>query len=248
MRISARGTIGAAVAALVAAGLLTAPAGRAMVGGTLDRRAHPYVGALFYPGSPVPTCSGALVSSTRYGAVFLTAAHCVPSGVPGVSGGVRDGARVRVSFGSVATLATSIPGTFHPDPAYDASAADPHDLAIVVLDRLPDVAPIRVADVGTADRLPAGSPVTTVGYGITRWMLRDQATEVVTHADPVWLYLVKGSGNSCEFDSGGPDLVPSPRGPAVVSLTDEGNCKDAQDYRVDTVQAHRFIDGAGAAG
>lgn len=219
-----------------------------MVGGTLDRRVHPYVGALFYPGSPVPTCSGVLVSSRRYGAVFLTAAHCVPSGVPGLSSGVQDGARVRVSFGTVATLATSVAGTFHPDPAYDAAAADPHDVAIVVLDQLPDQAPIRVADVGTADRLPAGSAVTTVGYGITRWMLRDQAAEIITGADPVWLYLVRGSGNSCEFDSGGPDLVPSPRGPVVVALTDEGSCKNAQDYRVDTVRAHRLIDGEGGAG
>jgi hypothetical protein len=79
-------------------------------------------------------------------------------------------------------------------------------------------------------------------------MLRDQAAEIVTGADPVWLYLVRGSGNSCEFDSGGPDLVPSPRGPVVVALTDEGSCKNAQDYRVDTVRAHRLIDGEGGAG
>ena len=70
----------------------------------------------------VEDCTGTLIAPN----VFLTAAHC------------DDGrSRVAVTFDSSYTVkgGTEYWGTFHADPAYDQAQSDPHDIAVVVLDK-----------------------------------------------------------------------------------------------------------------
>src|SRR5206468_4139688 len=79
----------------------------AVVGGSPDNGAHPYVAAVF---TPHELCSGSFVSST----VVVTAAHCFPNG-----------STVEVTFGSVAhpadvftTSAATYSGTVTNDPGF----------------------------------------------------------------------------------------------------------------------------------
>jgi hypothetical protein len=121
-------------------------------------------------------------------------------------------------------------------PGYDP-ASGRNDVALVAFAFPP---PIRPAQLGTAVP-PAGTAVTTVGYGEPSRGVRTYATEIVVSSDPIWLYLKPGSGNSCDFDSGGPDLLGAVAGPTVVALTDRGTCDSDQDYLVTGQAVHDFV-------
>jgi hypothetical protein len=221
------------------AGVLGAAPSSAITGGNLDGTTHPYVGALFYPGTGLPICSGVLVPSARRGVVFLTVAHCLA--------GITNKRSVMVSFKPVAGPAGRLAGTYVPDPAYNPKAADPHDLAVVVFAHKPAIRPAALAPLGAAaTRLPR--PFTTVGYGIAPGGVRKKAIEIGTRVGGAWLYLRPGTGNSCYADSGGPDLLGTPSRPLVAALTDEGPCFGRgsfdKDFRVDTVEAHWFVNHA----
>jgi len=199
-----------------------------VVGGTADGDSHDYVGALLGP-LGVPYCSGVLVASPR-GAVLLTTAHCL--------GPAGEGERVTVGFGPTAERGPKVTGTFHVMAGYDP-ASGRNDVALV---SFPFPPPIRPAQLGTAVP-PAGTAVTTVGYGEPSRGVRTYATEVVVGSDPTWLYLEPGSGNSCDFDSGGPDLLGAVAGPTVVALTDRGTCDSDEDYLVTGQAVHDFVNG-----
>ena len=205
------------------------PAAVAVVGGQPDGDAHPYVGMILGPGSAVPSCSGVLV-----GAVFLTAAHCL------FHGGRRTGTGVRVAFGSSLATATTVGGVFYVDPLYDPSVSQAHDLAAVVLDADPGVPPALLGPVGVTSGYHG--LLMTVGAGAphvgTRWV----ATERVVSRHAGWLGLVPGDGNSCNGDSGGPDLMPGTD--VVVALTDRGSCSEDEDQRVDTLAAQTLVSAA----
>ena len=87
---------------------------------------HPEVGALLaqhaFSDETWEECTGTLISPT----VFLTAEHCDE----GVS-------RVAVTFDSMYDSKTGKTywGTWHGDPAYNQAQSDPHDIAVVVLDK-----------------------------------------------------------------------------------------------------------------
>lgn len=87
---------------------------------------HPEVGALLaqqaFSDGTWAECSGTSIAPR----VFLTAAHCDE----GVS-------RVAVTFDSTYSYPTGATywGTWHADPAYNQAQSDPHDLAVVVLDK-----------------------------------------------------------------------------------------------------------------
>jgi len=76
--------------------------------------------------------------------------------------------------------------------------------------------------------------------GVRRW-----ATEVVTGSRSSWLYRKTGSGNSCNIDSGGPDLVQpdadDATAPEVLALTGQGSCSWDQDYRVTSATVRLFV-------
>ena len=144
-------------AAAAAAALCVVGVASAITNGGPDGNGHPYVGALLAPHAfsdgTWEECSGTLISPT----VFLTAAHC-DLGL----------GRVAVTFDSqyVAGTGTTYWGTWHADPLYDQKQSDPHDVAVVVLDKaVKGITPARLPKAGQLDSLKLGDPIVSVGYG-----------------------------------------------------------------------------------
>ena len=220
---------GAAVVVALLLGLGGVRPADGVVGGLRDGEQHAYVGVLLGP-LGMPICSGVLVASPR-GAVLLTTAHCL--------GPAGEGRPVTVRFGPTVMSGSSATGTFHVMAGYDPTTGL-NDVAIVAFASPP---PIRPAQLGGAVP-PAGTAVTTVGYGAPTVGVRTYATEIVVRSDPTWLYLKPGSGNSCDVDSGGPDLIGPGPDPTVVALTDQGTCASDQDYLVTGQAVRDFVNGA----
>ena len=155
-RGNSMGRLSAACAAIVAMFVFTAAAS-AIVYGEPDGGGHPNVGALLapqaYSDGTWAGCTGTLISPT----VFLTAEHC-DFGVD----------RIAVTFAS-----TYVPGkskvywgTWHGDPLYSNAQGDPHDVAVVVLDKaVTGITPARLPAAGSLSNLPSNQGFTSVGYG-----------------------------------------------------------------------------------
>ena len=131
------------VAAALGAMLALAGAALAITYGAPDGNRHPNVGALLaptaYSDGTWATCTGTLIAPT----IFLTAAHCDQ----GVS-------RVAVTFDSsyVASTGKTYWGTWRADPAFTKAQSDPHDLAVVVLDKaVKGIAPAQLPAAGSLD-------------------------------------------------------------------------------------------------
>ena len=226
----------AAVMALAAAGasMHMSPAS-AVTGGSSDGNAHPYAVGIIQPGHSSIGCSGVLDHAGASPPEVLTAAHCLYTG--SISG------RATVVFtGSAPSARRTIAADVQIDPRYSQST-HMHDLAVLRLASAAPVAAASLAAVGTLDRSPSRSYV-TVGYGEPYRGQRRSATESLVRVSQGWLSLTHGTGNSCNGDSGGPDLLPGSS--TVVAMTDQGSCTDSQDLRLDTTWARAFI--AQAAG
>ncbi len=221
-------------AVLLVVPALTAAPAAAVTGGGSDGTTHPYVAALYGPGASTPSCSGVLVRADNGAVAVLTAAHCLHSGA-----GPATGQGWQVEFTAVHSASSPrYTGTFYVSGSYQPSVSQAHDLAAIVLTAGPAIQPAVLGAPAREDNQP--DPVlTVVGTGQPHVGERRSATERVVGRDGTWLYLVAGSGNSCDGDSGGPDLVPASR--VVVALTDQGTCSSDQDLRVDTVEAHQFL-------
>jgi hypothetical protein len=217
-------------------GLPRADAQQQITGGTSDRTAHPYVSMVIRPGASRPSCTGVWVLADNGAAVVLTDGHCLYRG--------RDtGGRVRVTFApDFSSTAPTVGGRFSVDPRYDPRS-HLHDVAVITLSRSSGVRPARLAPLNAVSKIRVNSYVDTVGTGTPHSGHRRSATERVTHVSARWVYLVPGTGNSCDGDSGGPDLV---RGTStVVALTNQGTCSRDQDTRLETTSGSRsFIDRA----
>ena len=201
---------------LVVALCAVAPAS-AIVGGSSDGNAHPYVG-LVRDGTGA--CSGTLVSRT----VFVTAAHCF-----------ADSAAVLVSFdpaGFSNPSRTEFSGTFHADPQFCLQCGngvprfDTHDVAVVVLAApVPASVVPRLASLPSVDRsqrLGNRASVSVLGYGIQSFTrgggskpqpasggTRAIATTPLGNAGTSvssMLLQIPPAGGICSGDSGGPVL------------------------------------------
>jgi Trypsin len=254
------------VAAVMLAGV--APAG-AITFGQPDGNRHPNVGALladYDPASPGPDllCTGTLVAED----VFLTAGHCTSFLEEiGISA-------VGVTFASAydedaAAPAGIIPGTFvtHPDFGFSGpgGVSDPHDLAVVLLERAPGLTPAELPTEGLLDQLKASHDLrnatfTPVGYGTVREDktggphalffdgIRRFTTQSFKSLQRAWLGLSQqpstGDGGTCFGDSGGPHFLGGTDSNLVVSITVTGDAQcRAQDksYRIDTPSARAFL-------
>jgi trypsin len=237
-----------------AAALAFAAAGSAITNGVPDGNAHPEVGALLaqqaFSDGTWEECSGTLISAR----VFLTAEHCDE----GVS-------RVEVTFASTFDRATSTTywGTWHGDPAYNQTASDPNDLAVVVLDKaVKGIAPARLPAAGSLSNLPGDQQFTPVGYGAQSVTsgpggktfhyadVRYRTVGTLNTTTGTWLKLsmnpAHGDGGTCYGDSGGPNFLGAGSSEtnivAGTTITGDTPCRSTNvDYRLDTPSARSFL-------
>jgi secreted trypsin-like serine protease len=236
------------LAAVLAVLVSTASPGWAIVNGSPDGTAHPAVGGLVsdhqYSDGTWTYCSGTLVSPT----VFVTAAHCA------------EGDRVRVTFSSAYKAGDkTYAGTFHADPLYSQVQSDPHDLAVVVLDKpVSGIAPAVLPRAGSLDGLPVTQRFTSVGYGAYEVTnspgghqylyddVRGVATGTLNATNPAWLRISMnastGNGGTCYGDSGGPNFLGTSNVLAATTITGDAVCRSTNvDYRLDTASARAFL-------
>jgi V8-like Glu-specific endopeptidase len=235
-------------ATVVAALVMAAPAA-AIINGVPDGNGHPNVGGLVsptqYPDGTWLYCSGTLISPT----VFLTAAHCG-----------EDGERVSVTFDPDYEAGDRVyTGTFQADPLYGHDQSDPHDIAVVVLDRaVKGIAPARLPEAGSLSNLSGSQRFTSVGYGAYQVTnepgghqylyndVRMVATGTLNSTNKSWLRISMnpstGSGGTCYGDSGGPNFLGTTNIIASTTITGDAVCRSTNvTYRLDTESARAFL-------
>lgn len=247
------GRVASACAAVLLGALAFSSIAGAITNGAPDGSGHPEVGALLapvaYSDGTWATCSGTLISPT----VFLTAAHCDQ----GVS-------RVAVTFASsyVAGTSKTYWGDWHADPRFRQAQSDPFDVAVVVLDKaVKGIAPARLPEPGSLEKIAPGTRFTSVGYGAQSVTIdhgptfhyadvRFFATGGLYTTTQSWLKIsmnpAHGDGGTCYGDSGGPNFLGagSTETNIVAGTTVTGDflCKATNvDYRLDTESARSFL-------
>jgi hypothetical protein len=240
-----------AVAGLGAAALALAGPATAITNGSPDGNGHPNVGGLVaaqaYSDGTWIYCSGTLISPT----VFLTAAHCDEGGDE----------RVRVSFSSAYKDGDTVyTGTFHGDPLYNGAQSDPHDVAVVVLDKSVKITPAELPKADSLSNLSGSQQFTSVGYGaylVTKTQgagghtfvyndVRGVATGTLNSTNASWLRISMnpstGNGGTCYGDSGGPNFLGTSDIVAATTITGDSICRSTNvTYRMDTASARDFL-------
>jgi hypothetical protein len=254
------------VASVVALLLLRTSLTHAIINGTVDGNLHPNVGVVIFAvgGELISPCSGNLIAPT----VFVTAAHCLEfiesQGATQVWVSFASHVVADVNFIEVSNLDTStlIPGTLHPNPAFDAHAPDPNDVAVITFETpVVGITPAVLPTPGLLDELGEQNGLkdqlfTVVGYGVNQRIvgggpktyLRDLsrrfATSGLNSLGPALLRLstnrTKGYGEPSFADSGGGIFFgQSNTLVAIVGL--RGTPGMYQGYRVDTASARAFL-------
>jgi len=258
--------VSAVVAVLVVA-LATAGSALAQTGDThIDGDAHPNVGALLMPradGSLRIICSGTLVSPR----VFLTAGHC--TSYMESNGFSRAYVTFDPYFGTDPDhniFSTKNVGKIVTNP--DWHEPYKNDTALVFLDEpVKRIAPAKIARLGFLDGLRDSGAIhdtsfLNVGYGSAEQIvvprtgptfpfdgIRKWTTSTFTTLDPEYIHLnqniYQGNSGTGYGDSGGPTFVDTANGPVVVSVVSTGDnpCwSTSVNERVDTANAHAFVD------
>lgn len=173
------------------------------------------------------TCTGTLIAPD----VVLTAGHCIDIGPIEVITNTLD---LAAPFGGDRIRVKSARAYPRWDERYDA--------AVLVLDHVarPRARPIATACLANA-RLAAGAPLTVLGFGLVTPAGTDRNTRLhratvpvidafctdapgcAPGARPNGEIAAGGRGtDSCFGDSGGPALVDTPQGPALVGIVSRG--------------------------
>lgn len=245
---------GVVIAATLLAALIVVLPVFAITYGQPDGNRHPEVGALVgtFNSGTYPYCSGTLISPT----VFLTAAHCNISDLTGNN-------RVNLMFDSVYSAKSKLyAGTYYADPLYNQAQSDPHDIAVVVLDKPMNLTPARLPTAHSLDGLTGSQKFTPVGYGgqepvnqpggpvIAYLDVREYTVGTLNSINPAWLRISQnqatGNGGTCYGDSGGPNFLGAGSGEtnivAATTITGDALCKSTNvTYRTDTDSARNFL-------
>jgi hypothetical protein len=237
----------------VVASLIVAAPASAITNGTPDGNGHPEVGMMLsqqvHSDGTWTRCTGTLISSD----VFLTAAHCE---IPGVT-------QVKVTFDSAYVApGTTYTGTWHADPAFSQKQGDPHDIAVIVLDSSPGIAPAQLPAANSNAGLGKNQRFTSVGYGTLSAQngpggqtfpiddTRNVAVGTLNSITPSWLRISQnastGNGGTCYGDSGGPNFLGAGSSEtnviAATTITGDTACRSTNvDYRLDTPSARSFL-------
>ena len=244
-----------AVAAVLATLAIVAGAS-AITNGAPDGNGHPEVGALLaqqaFSDGTWEECTGTLIAPR----VFLTAEHCDE----GVS-------RVEVTFASSFDRATSTTywGTWHGDSAYSGAQSDPHDIAVVVLDKaVRGITPARLPAADSLSNVSGSQQFTSVGYG-AQAVTNGPGGKTLHYSDVrfvavgtlnsapgngSWLRISQnastGNGGTCYGDSGGPNFLGAGATEtnivAGTTITGDFYCRSTNvDYRLDSPSARAFL-------
>jgi Trypsin len=224
----------------------------AIINGTLDGNLHPNVGMVVAEANGVKftPCSGILVAPQ----VFVGAAHCLEFIAS------RGATQAWVTFDSQVNLDSSplIPATLHPNPAYDANAPDPNDVAVITLATpVEGIVYGELPTPGLLDGVGAGQLFTVVGYGANERIvgdgpvtfLRDRARRFATSElnalRPAELRLSmnpsRGYGGASFGDSGGPIFLGQSTTVAAIVGLRGSNGGTYEGYRLDIPSARAFL-------
>jgi len=256
------------VASVVALLLLKTSLTHAIINGTLDGNLHPNVGVVIFEagdGQLISPCSGNLISPT----VFVGAAHCADfiesQGATQVWVSFASQVAADVDFIFVSNLDTStlIPGTLHPNPAFDVHAPDPNDVAVITFETpVEGIIPAVLPSPGLLDELGQQNGLkdqlfTVVGYGVNQrivgegppTLVRDLnrrfATSGLNALGQAMLRLSvnteKGYGDVHAGDSGGGIFLGQSNTLVAVVGNRGGNLGFYQGYRLDTASARAFL-------
>ena len=194
-------------------------------------------------GQRVPVCSGFLVNGTT----FVTAAHCVDD---------LGDLPAYVSFAQQFTPSSPVVGgTAVPNPDFDPSGADMHDIAVIVLDTA--VTNRGYADLPSAGRLASAGKkdaLTIVGYGANGFLkgggkpspdyrlVRSFGESRISKLEKSG-FNMRMSAGICYGDSGGPVLLgDSDLVVGIASFVSNTNCTgNAFAYRIDTAESLGFL-------
>jgi hypothetical protein len=154
-------------------------------------------------------------------------------------------------------------GTWYADPNYDQAQSDPHDIAVVVLNKaVKGLTPALLPPAGSLSDLSGDQRFTSVGYGgqlvtngpggktIYYEDVRFVAVGTLNSITPSWLRISQnpshGDGGTCYGDSGGPNFLGADSNEtkivAATTITGDAFCRSTNvDYRLDTASARSFL-------
>jgi secreted trypsin-like serine protease len=262
------------IALAAALALVLAFPATAIVFGEFDGDDHPNVGSMVVNVPElglelIQWCSGTLISDD----VFLTAAHCTDS-LEQLSD-VLPTLEVLVTFDpTISSDGNFFSGEMVTNPGYNRfqgkpGMSDPGDIAVILLDDAPGIAPASLPTAGLLDQLQRSRVLrhtifTAVGYGATRDSMtrgfmnihdnldRNRADQIFWSLTKSWLTLAMvntpglPSGGTCYGDSGGPHFIHlnGVETDIVASITVTGDAPCVatdKTYRTDTPAARAFL-------
>ena len=233
--------------------LVVASPADAMIGGTADGNAHPYVVGVADPDGGGVVFTGTVISPT----VVLTVAHGVTR-LEQATGSDQAG----VTLDSVVSQSSTwYTGTIHIDPDFNPNVPGAGDYAVIVFDTPLPVTPAALPTQNMLSNL--GQPLLrstsfpVIGYGLTRLLphspnpdfssggTRNVDAATFQGLKPQLLKLqMPGGDQVCVGDSGAPSTLGTSNTITGITLGALGGCISsgtATQMRVDTAAARSFI-------